>query len=69
MREIDENMSDEVNYEGWALDMCSLLDAIEMALSDGEIEKAHTLIIGRHQIAEAHGLKVEFMGTQAAGIQ
>ena len=62
-------MSDEVNYEGWALDMCSLLDAIERALSDGEILKARKLIVGRHQIAEAHGLKVEFMCQQATGIQ
>ncbi len=62
-------MSDEVNYEGWALDMCSLLDAIEMALGGADFDKAYTLVMGRHQIAEAHGLKVEFMGTQAAGIQ
>ena len=62
-------MSDEVNYEGWAVDLCSLLDAIELALSEGDIPKARAFLAGRFQIAKAHGLTVEFTGTQAAGMQ
>lgn len=62
-------MSDEVNYESWAIDLCSLLDAIELSLSDKDFDKAHALVMGRHQIAESHGLTVQWTGIQAVGIQ
>ena len=59
----------EINYEKWALDMCSLLDAIEKALSDSDYERAMTLTRGRHDMAEKHGLKVVLTGVQTGGIQ
>ena len=62
-------MSDEVNYKGWALEMCSLLDAIEIALGNEDLDTARIFLKGRFRIAEAHGLKAEFMDKQAAGIQ
>jgi len=60
---------DEIDYEKWALDMCSLLDAIEMALSDSDYERAKTLTLGRFDMAEKHGLKMVPMGVQVGGIQ
>jgi hypothetical protein len=62
-------MTGEVNYEAWAVDMCSLLDAIEAALSDDDTARARVLVAGRHRIAEAQGLNVVWMGQQPATIQ
>ncbi len=62
-------MSDEVNYEAWVIDLCSLLDAIEAALSDDDTRRARILVAGRHTIAEAQGLEVVWMGQQPATIQ
>ena len=60
---------EEIDYEKWALDMCSLLDAIEKALSDSDYERAKTLTLGRFDMAGKYGLKVVFTGIQAGGIQ
>ncbi len=62
-------MADDVNYKGWAVDLCSLLDAIEEALREDDIPRARAYVAGRHQIAEAHGLEIVLMGTQTAGLQ
>ena len=58
-----------INYEQWALDMCSLLDAIEAALSSNDHERAKTLVRGRFSVAEKHGLEVKIIGVHPGGIQ
>lgn len=62
-------MSDEVNYKGWAVELCSLLDAIEIALGQEDLNRVKILIGGRFRIAKAHGIKIKWTGTQAAGMQ
>ena len=62
-------MGDEVNYEGWAIDLCCLLDAIEAALNENDFDKAHILLKGRFRIAENYGLEIVMMGPQAAWVQ
>jgi len=53
----------DVDYEAWALEMCSLLDAIEMAANDPA--RVRQLVRGRFDIAEKHGLKVIMSGPSA----
>jgi len=55
-----------VNYEEWALDMCSLLDRIEMVANDlatiiPEVEEISALAQGRFSLAEKHGFRVVLM--------
>ena len=47
----------EMNWELWALDMCSLLDKIE-AVADDE-DRVLELVHGRFAMAEGHGLTIE----------
>ncbi len=56
-------------YEKWAVDLMSLLDAIEMALIDNDEDSAKELVMGRFGIVEKHGFSVEITGTQARGLQ
>ena len=62
-------MSAELSYEKWAKDMCSLLDAVEKALSDDDLDRARTLIQGRFSMAEEHGLIIEIIGSQTDRMQ
>lgn len=50
----------KVDFEAWALEMCSLLDAIEIAADDAD--RVRNLVRGRFDIAEKYGLKVVFDG-------
>ena len=50
-------------------DLCTLLDAIEMALADEDAELAHELVISRFEIMEGHGLTVEFTGPASGKVQ
>lgn len=59
----------EVNWKGLCKDFFCLLDAIEQANTEDDQERLHALVIGRFQMAETHGLQVENLGIQAAGIQ
>lgn len=59
----------EVNFEKWATDLCSLLDAIEMALRNDDTDRALELVMGRFQIAEDNGLEIRALGTDPAGMQ
>ncbi|KKL84525.1 hypothetical protein LCGC14_1963910 [marine sediment metagenome] len=58
----------EINYEVWATDMCTLLDAIEIAVNDGDLERVKTLVMGRFDLAEKNGLTFT-IGGQAPPIQ
>lgn len=49
-------MHDGIDYQAWALEMCGLLDAIEMFADDPE--RVQKLVAGRHLIAEKYGLRV-----------
>ena len=62
-------MDDDVDYKGWALELCSLLDAVELALREGNKEGAAGLLSVRFQIAEKFGLRIMPMGQQAGGTQ
>ena len=50
----------EPNWQGWALDMCSLLDRIE-AIND-DCETVKELCRGRFELAAKHGLTVQIIG-------
>jgi len=51
-----------VDYEKWASDLSSLLDAIEIALGNADYKRAKTLAGGRFNLAEKHGLEVVAQG-------
>ena len=57
----------EVNFEGLFHDWAGLLDAIEQALGEEDLDRAHELVKGRFAMAEKHGLTVEFTGMPASG--
>ncbi len=57
-------MIENVDYKAWALDLCSLLDEVEMRNEDEGID---TLLKYRFEIAENRGFKVEFLGTVEIG--
>ncbi|HDZ21922.1 hypothetical protein LCGC14_0784330 [marine sediment metagenome] len=42
----------------WALDMCSLLDAVSLAISREEYARAKVLLYGRFALAESYGIEV-----------
>jgi hypothetical protein len=46
-----------IDYKTWALDLCSLLDEIEMRNEDEDLEE---LLRYRFEIAEGHGFIVTF---------
>ena len=53
-----------VDWEALALDLCDLLDLIEVVADDeAAVREA---VEGRHVLAEKHGLTVEFLG-EASG--
>ena len=54
----------EVNYEAWAVALCTLLDHIEMSADDPD--KVRSLCKERFEIAENYGLTVE-MGFPVSG--
>ena len=60
-------MSEKADFEGVFGDWAGLLDAIEMALGEEDLERAHELVKGRFAMAEKHGLTVEFTGMPASG--
>ena len=56
-----------LDYQAWAVAMCSLLDEIEGAadgiVSDtGDIVLVHQLLRSRFALSEEHGLEVRFLG-------
>lgn len=57
------------DMEQWAIDLSSLLDAIEVAINEDDLERAMTLVAGRFDIAEKNGLTVEFTGIVCGGMQ
>jgi hypothetical protein len=50
----------DMNWEAWAIDMCSLLDRIELLHDDGEA--VYELCQGRFDMAREHGLEVQMLG-------
>ena len=50
----------ELDWRGWALDMCSLLDRIEVVRDDPRL--VHKLCQGRFDMARKRGLIVEMTG-------
>ena len=46
------------DFAAWATELCSLLDAIELAIGDDG--RLRELVGGRFDIAEKHGVKVVF---------
>ena len=57
----------EVDWQALCIDMFSLLDAIEAAQDDPD--RLRTLIHGRHDIVEEHGLEVMALGSEGARTQ
>jgi hypothetical protein len=51
-----------VDWEAWALDQCTLLDAIEQALRNKGHDHALDLALGRFGMAERHGVRTEHLG-------
>ncbi|HDZ21919.1 hypothetical protein LCGC14_0784360 [marine sediment metagenome] len=55
-------MSDEIDYQAWALELCTLLDAVEQEIQwssdDDSLNRARKLVRGRFEIAEKHGVAV-----------
>ncbi len=60
-------MPDEVDFQVLFCDFSTLLDAIEAALDEGEIERAQELVAGRFDMARKHGLIVEITGMITSG--
>lgn len=64
----------DVDYEAWAMDMCTLLDRVEVA-ADGSEEAIHALkeirklCRSRFNVARRHGLTVEFSGEIGSGME
>ena len=50
----------------WAIELCTLLDLIELHADDAE--KVRELCRARFEIAEKHGLTVVFSGEAASGV-
>ena len=55
------------NYEKWATDLCTLMDEIEMALADEDMDRAEQLVAGRFNIGEQNGFRFVIEG-QASGL-
>ena len=53
-----------VDEMAWASDLCTLLDRIEMVADDSDAVKK--LCRFRFEIAEKHGMTVEFFGPQTS---
>lgn len=49
---------DDVNYNAWSMEMCSLLDAIDIASGEDDMERIRVLLSG----AEKYGLTVLVLG-------
>ena len=49
-----------LDWQGWALDMCTLLDRIEAVCDDPEA--VHKLCRERFTLGEKHGLTFEIIG-------
>ena len=60
-------MADEVDFQALFCEFATLLDAIEAAIDEGEIERAEELVAGRFNIARKHGLIVEITGMVTSG--
>lgn len=58
-------MEPEADYESWAINLCALLDKIELANDDSEVAK---LCGQRFEIARKHGLTVMF-GGEGSGLE
>ena len=48
-----------MDWQAWALDMCSLLDRIEAVADQEEVRE---LCAGRFDIAREHGIEVQIVG-------
>ena len=57
----------EVDFQALFCEFSTLLDAIEAAIDEGEIERAEELVAGRFNIARKHGLIVEITGMVTSG--
>lgn len=55
--------AEKVNYKGWAVAMCSLLDLIESAES---LEEVRELCESRFKLAEQYGVEVTFSGLEVS---
>ncbi len=59
MSEVGALRSD-IDWEAWAVDMCSLLDRIELV--SGDEQAVRDLCAGRFDMARKHGLEVKMQG-------
>ena len=60
-------MTRQQQIEEWCKAMCSLLDLIEMAANDGDIDRVQRLCGDRFKIAQDHGVEVIIDGSTASG--
>jgi len=56
-----------VDYPGWAIAMCSLMDRIQMVADDEEAVRK--LLSWRFGIAEQHGIKIDILGPSSRTMQ
>ena len=57
----------DMDYKAWAIELCSLLDAVENAVTDGDSSRVATLLAGRLDIAKKHGVHVTILGHERLG--
>ena len=57
----------KVHFQPVFIEVCALMDAVEMALNAGEHDRALELIVGRFEILEKHGFDVVFSALPVTG--
>ena len=65
--ERNRRLRPRVDYEAWALAMCTLLDRIEQAADSADDVRG--LCQQRFAIAKQHGLTVQFLGEPGSGVE
>lgn len=63
----DGKHPEAVDFQAIFCEVSTLLDAIEAAIDEGEMERAQELVAGRFDIARKHGLIVEITGMVTSG--
>lgn len=58
----------EIDYKGWALAMCELLDSVGAHVADGDQDGAMAALASRFALAEHFGLTVEVLGKTSGGV-
>ena len=65
----DAHQEDHDCYETVFPDLCSLLDALERAILDEDLDRARVLVMGRFNIVRKHGFEVRRIPTDGGAMQ